>query len=67
MYFTFLDEAAIKQIEKNDEQAQGRPSAQGILAKEVTKLVHDDEGLEAAIRITKGLFSDAQYQRFAPH
>ncbi|TQV85276.1 tyrosine--tRNA ligase [Aliikangiella coralliicola] len=58
-YFTFLDEEVIVQIEKDDEAAQGRPSAQGILAKEVTRLVHGEEGLEAAERITKALFSGA--------
>ena len=57
-YFTFLDEQTILQIEKDDEAAQGRRSAQGILAKEVTKLVHGEQGLQAAERITKALFSD---------
>jgi len=56
-YFTFLDEQTILQIEKDDEQAQGRRSAQGILAKEVTKIVHGESGLEAALRITEALFS----------
>lgn len=56
-YFTFLDETTIKQIEADDEQAQGRPSAQGILAKEATRLVHGEAGLEAAERITNALFS----------
>lgn len=56
-YFTFLDEETIVQIEKDDNEAQGRRSAQGILAKEVTKLVHGEEGLAAAERITKALFS----------
>ena len=56
-YFTFLDESVILQIEKDDAEAQGRPAAQGILAKEVTKLVHGDEGLAGAIRITEALFS----------
>jgi len=56
-YFTFLDEATVIQIEKDDEAAQGRPSAQGILATEVTRLVHGEEGLQAAERITQALFS----------
>lgn len=55
-YFTFLDEATILQIEQEDEQAQGRPSAQGILANEVTRLVHGEQGLEAAQRISEALF-----------
>jgi len=56
-YFTFLDEQTILQIEKGDEEAQGRRSAQGILAKEVTKIVHGESGLEAALRISEALFS----------
>jgi tyrosyl-tRNA synthetase len=55
-YFTFLDEATILQIEKDDEEAQGRPAAQGILAEEVTRLVHGEQGLEAAQRISHALF-----------
>ncbi len=55
-YFTFLNEAEILAIEETDKQAQGRPSAQGILAKEVTKLVHGEAGLEAALRITDSMF-----------
>lgn len=57
-YFTFLDEQTIVQIEKNDAEAQGRPSAQGILAEEVTRLVHGEQGLEAAQRISKALFAN---------
>jgi len=56
-YFTFLEEPVIAQIEKEDSETQGRPSAQGILASEVTELVHGADGLEAAKRITKALFS----------
>jgi len=56
-YFTFLDEETINKIEKDDNQAQGRRSAQRILAKEVTRLVHGEEGLIAAERITQALFS----------
>jgi len=56
-YFTFLDETTIIQIEKDDSEAQGRPAAQGILAKEVTNLVHGEDGLAGALRITQALFS----------
>ncbi|WP_444997176.1 tyrosine--tRNA ligase [Aliikangiella sp. IMCC44359] len=58
-YFTFLNEETILQIEKDDEQAQGRRSAQGVLAREVTRLVHGEEGLSAAEKITHALFSGA--------
>ncbi|MDQ7051337.1 MAG: tyrosine--tRNA ligase [Enterobacterales bacterium] len=56
-YFTFLTEPQIVDIEQEDQQAEGRPKAQGILAQEVTKLVHGAEGLEAAERITQAMFS----------
>lgn len=56
-YFTFLSVERIHEIEKADSAAQGRPAAQGILAEEVTRLVHGDAGLDAARRITDALFS----------
>lgn len=56
-YFTFLDVAEIDAIEERDKSAAGKPQAQGILAREVTKLVHGTEGLAAAERITEALFS----------
>lgn len=56
-YFTFLDVAEIDAIEKADAQRQGRPEAQSVLAREVTRLVHGEEGLAAAERITASLFS----------
>ncbi len=56
-YFTFLDVAEIDAIENADSQRQGQPEGQSILAREVTRLVHGDEGLEAAQRITESLFS----------
>jgi tyrosyl-tRNA synthetase len=56
-YFTFLSIEEIAEIEAQDAAAQGRPQAQSILAGEVTQLVHGDEGLNAALRITEALFS----------
>ena len=56
-YFTFLSTEEINDIELQDANAQGRPQAQGILAREVTRLVHGDLGLDAALRITDALFS----------
>ena len=55
-YFTFLSHQDIKAIEDTDKAAQGRPQAQSILAKEVTRLVHGEEGLQAAERITQAMF-----------
>ena len=56
-YFTFLDVAEIDEIERADAERQGRPEAQAVLAREVTRLVHGDDGLAAAERITESLFS----------
>ena len=56
-YFTFLPLAEISDIESEDKAATGRPKAQSILAREVTALVHGDDGLDAALRITEAMFS----------
>lgn len=56
-YFTFLSVEEIDAIEAADAEIQGRKTAQPILAKEVTKLLHGEEGLAAAERITEALFS----------
>jgi len=56
-YFTFLSEAEMLAIEERDKAAQGRPEAQSVLAREVTQLVHDEAGLQAALRISEALFS----------
>jgi tyrosyl-tRNA synthetase len=56
-YFTFLDVAEIREIERQDAERQGRPEGQSVLAREVTRLVHGEEGLAAAQRITESLFS----------
>ena len=56
-YFTFLPNEEIVEIERADAEVQGRKSAQGILAREVTAQVHGASGLEAAERISLALFS----------
>jgi tyrosyl-tRNA synthetase len=56
-YFTFLSLKAIDEIENTDAAAQGRKSAQGVLAREVTMLVHGANSLAAAQRITQEIFS----------
>ncbi|MBU2239050.1 MULTISPECIES: tyrosine--tRNA ligase [Marinomonas] len=56
-FFTFLDLAEIDAIENADKESGGKPQAQAILAREATKLVHGEEGLQAAERITNALFS----------
>ena len=56
-YFTFLEVSEINAIEQADAARAGRPEAQAVLAREVTRLVHGEEGLAAAVRITESLFS----------
>jgi len=56
-YFTFLPLSDIAVIEEADRQREGRPQAQAVLAEEVTRLIHGDSGLRAAMRITEALFS----------
>ncbi len=56
-YFTFMSIADIEAIEKADQENGGKPQAQAILAREATRLVHGEEGLAAAERITQALFS----------
>ncbi len=56
-YFTFLPPAEIDQIEKADAEATGRRQAQTILAQEMTRFIHGDEGLTSAERISEALFT----------
>jgi tyrosyl-tRNA synthetase len=71
-YFTFLSADSIAAIEAADRASSGKPGAQGVLAKEVTRLVHGEQGLAAAERISNALFSgdlsdmtDADFQQLA--
>ncbi len=59
-YFTFLPTAEIGAIERADSETQGRKSAQGILATEMTRLVHGEDGLQGAKRIAEALFSGGE-------
>ena len=56
-YFTFLPVADIARIEAEDAAAEGRPQAQSVLAREMTAMIHGEDGLAAAQRITEALFS----------
>lgn len=56
-FFTFLSPAEIDELERSDREAQRKPEAQGVLAREVTRLLHGEEGLNAAVRISEALFS----------
>jgi tyrosyl-tRNA synthetase len=54
-WFTFLDEPAIKELEK--QVGSGARVAQKALAQEVTTLVHGKAEMENAIRASEALFS----------
>jgi tyrosyl-tRNA synthetase len=56
-YFTFLSAEEIDQIEAADKASGTKPEAQAILARHVTELVHGEQGLSAAMRISEALFS----------
>ena len=56
-YFTFMSVERIAEIEAYDATIEGRKTAQPILAEEVTRLVHGEEALQSARRITEALFS----------
>lgn len=56
-YFTFMPVERIAEIEAHDATIEGRKTAQPILAEEVTRLVHGEEALQSARRITEALFS----------
>ncbi len=57
-FFTFMPIEEINALQENDQNSGKAPLAQYVLAKKVTKLVHGDEGLQIAKRITKSLFSN---------
>jgi len=56
-FFTFLGLEEIEAIKAKDSASGTKPEAQGVLAQEVTRLVHGEEGLAAAQRISSALFS----------
>ena len=59
-YFTFLSVEAIDEIEAKDQASGAKPEAQRILAEEMTRLIHGEEALKAAQRITESLFAEDQ-------
>lgn len=56
-YYTFLSCSEIAGIEASDHASQQKPQAQRILAEQMTRFVHGDEGLASAERITQALFN----------
>ncbi len=55
-FFTFLPAEQIESVRREDAERQGRPQAQRLLAREVTRMVHGEAGLDGAERITDALF-----------
>ncbi|WP_306422014.1 tyrosine--tRNA ligase [Marinobacterium sedimentorum] len=56
-FFTFMSVADIDALEQQDAVREGKPVGQSVLAREVTTLVHGEDGYVAAQRITEALFS----------
>ncbi|ASK27643.1 tyrosine--tRNA ligase [Neisseria chenwenguii] len=59
-YFTFLTVGQIDEIEAKDQASGAKPEAQRILAEEMTRLIHGEEALKAAQRISESLFAEDQ-------
>lgn len=57
-FFTFMDIKAINILEETNDHTSGQLSrAQYVLAEEVTRIVHGEQGLTSAKRITNSLFT----------
>ena len=59
-YFTFLSIEEIDAIEAKDKASGTKPEAQRILTEEMTRLIHGEEALAAAQRISESLFAEDQ-------
>jgi len=55
-FFTFLDRAAIAELETQIETEPHKRAAQGRLAEEVTRLVHGEDALANAIKASQAMF-----------
>ncbi len=56
-YYTFLSVDEIDRIKAEDELRNGKPDAQRILAEQLTLLIHGEQGLAQAQRISQAMFS----------
>ena len=59
-YFTFMSIEEIDAIEAKDKASGTKPEAQRILTEEMTRLIHGEEALAAAQRISESLFAEDQ-------
>lgn len=64
-YFTFLSLDEISQLEEQVQTDPGKREAQRALASEVTRLVHGEEALQRAQKITEALFH-GELQNLSP-
>ncbi|MFB9328963.1 tyrosine--tRNA ligase [Paenibacillus aurantiacus] len=55
-YFTFLSKADIERLEQTVRSAPEQREAQSVLARELTLLVHGEEALAGAVRVSEALF-----------
>ncbi|AIE61048.1 tyrosine--tRNA ligase [Bacillus methanolicus] len=56
-YFTFLSREEIEELEKSVQEEPHLRKAQKALAEEMTRLIHGEEALQQAIKISEALFS----------
>lgn len=56
-YFTFLSHDEIEKLEKSVQEEPHLRQAQKALAEEMTRLIHGEDSLQQAIKITEALFS----------
>jgi tyrosyl-tRNA synthetase len=56
-YFTFLSHEEIEELEKSVQEEPHLRLAQKALAEEMTRLIHGEDSLQQAIKITEALFS----------
>uniref|UniRef100_A0A7U3YD49 Tyrosine--tRNA ligase n=1 Tax=Geobacillus sp. (strain Y4.1MC1) TaxID=581103 RepID=A0A7U3YD49_GEOS0 len=61
-YFTFLSKEEIEELEKQLQKTPEQRAAQKALAEEMTKLVHGEDALKQAVRISEALFSGSVSQ-----
>lgn len=55
---TFLSLDEIDEIKRFDQESGKKPTAQNVLAKEITKIVHGEEKMNSASRISDALFKN---------
>lgn len=56
-YFTFLSKEEIEELEKSVQEEAHLRKAQKALAEEMTRMIHGEEALQQAIKISQALFS----------